>query len=83
MIATFALDGPEKCSGLKIQRYDGRTLAVELGPRFELPKTLPERHQTPRGGWQSFQYSLFKRGEENSLTPDPAASCTWASYVRS
>ena len=64
VIATFALDGPEKCSGLKIQRYDGRTLAVELGPRFELLKTLPERHQTPRGGWQSFQYSLFQRGRE-------------------
>jgi len=24
VIATFALDGPEKCSGLEVRRYDGR-----------------------------------------------------------
>jgi len=32
VIATFALDGPEKCSGLEVQRYDGNALAAELGP---------------------------------------------------
>jgi SAM-dependent methyltransferase len=61
VIATFALDGPEKCSGLEVRRYDGRTLTAELGPRFELLKSVPEMHQTPRGGRQSFQYSLFQR----------------------
>ena len=61
VIATFALDGPEKCSGLEVRRYDGSALAAELGPRFRLVKSVPERHQTPWNATQSFQYSLFKR----------------------
>ncbi len=61
VIATFALDGPERCSGLETRRYDGQTLAAELGPSFELLKSVPEMHVTPGGGRQSFQYSLFRR----------------------
>jgi SAM-dependent methyltransferase len=61
VIATFALDGPEVCSGLEVLRYDGRSLAAELGPQFELLKCVPEMHVTPGGGRQSFQYSLFRR----------------------
>lgn len=61
VIATFALDGPEKCSGLEVRRYDGSALAVELGSRFELLKTVAELHRTPWGAAQSFQYSLFER----------------------
>ena len=61
VIATFALDGPERCSGLETRRYDGQTLAAELGPSFELLKSVPEMHVTPGGGRQSFQFSLFRR----------------------
>lgn len=61
VIATFALDGPEKCSGLEVRRYDGNALAAELGPRFRLVKSVPELHRTPWNAPQSFQYSLFKR----------------------
>ncbi len=61
VIATFALDGPEKCSGLEVQRYDGPALATELGSHFALLKSLPEIHVTPWGKRQSFQYSLFRR----------------------
>jgi SAM-dependent methyltransferase len=61
IIATFALDGPEKCSGLPVCRYDGNTLAKELGRGFELLKTVAERHHTPWGAPQSFQYSVFAR----------------------
>jgi len=61
IIATFALDGPEKCSGLEVRRYDGQALAAELGPQFSLLKSLPEMHITPWGGEQPFQYSLLKR----------------------
>jgi len=61
VIATFALDGPEKCSGLEVRRYDGRTLAAELGPGLRLIKSIPELHRTPWNAPQSFQYSLFKR----------------------
>jgi SAM-dependent methyltransferase len=61
VIATFALDGPEKCSGLEVRRYDSSALAVELGPLFRLLKSVPEVHRTPWGTAQSFQYSLFER----------------------
>jgi len=61
VIGSFALDGPEKCSGLEVQRYDGPMLALELGPQFSLVKSEPEIHMTPWGKPQSFQFSLFKR----------------------
>jgi 2-polyprenyl-3-methyl-5-hydroxy-6-metoxy-1,4-benzoquinol methylase len=61
VIATFALDGPEECSGLEVRLYDGQSLAGELGRQFELLKCVPEMHLTPRGGRQSFQSSLFRR----------------------
>jgi SAM-dependent methyltransferase len=61
VIGSFALDGPQKCSGLEVQRYDGPMLAAELGPQFGLLKSEPEIHVTPWGKQQSFQFSLFKR----------------------
>ena len=61
VIATFALDGPEKCSGLPVQRYDGSAMAAELGAHFTLLQSLPQTHTTPQGKQQSFQFSLFRR----------------------
>jgi len=61
VIATFAPDGPEKCSGLEVRRYDSPGLAAELGLRFHLLRSVPELHRTPWGAAQSFQYSLFER----------------------
>jgi SAM-dependent methyltransferase len=61
VIGSFALDGPEKCSGLEVRRYDGPKLALELGPQFALLKSESEMHVTPWGKQQSFQFSLLKR----------------------
>jgi SAM-dependent methyltransferase len=61
IIATFAIDGPKKCSGLEVRQYDAPALAAELGEQFKLLKTLTELHQTPWGQPQAFQYSLFRR----------------------
>jgi SAM-dependent methyltransferase len=61
VIGTFALDGPEKCSGLPVQRYSHSSLAAELGPQFTLLTSESETHMTPWGAPQSFQFSLFKR----------------------
>lgn len=44
IIATFALDGPEKCSGLPIQRYSAVTLTEELGDGLELVEAIPHVH---------------------------------------
>jgi len=60
IIATFALDGPEKCSGLPVQRYSPETLANELGNRFELIEAWPEEHVTPWGSAQSFNWCAFR-----------------------
>jgi SAM-dependent methyltransferase len=61
IVATFALDGPEKCSGLPVQRYSPSLLAAELGQPFELVDALPLLHTTPWGTTQSFQYCRFTR----------------------
>ncbi len=61
IIGTFALDGPEKCSGLPVQRYDSRSLAEVLGSAFELADSHTETHRTPWGSTQSFQFSRFRR----------------------
>lgn len=61
VIATFAPDGPEKCSGLPVRRYDSDSLQAELGPEFRLVKSVRETHVTPRGAQQPFQYSVFER----------------------
>ncbi|MBR0809919.1 class I SAM-dependent methyltransferase [Bradyrhizobium diazoefficiens] len=61
IIATFAPDGPEKCSGLPVQRHDSASLAAELGPEFELIETRGETHHTPWNSTQAFQFSWFER----------------------
>ena len=59
IVATFALDGPEKCSGLPVARYSPDTLVHELGADFSLVQSVSHEHQTPWGSIQSFQYSRF------------------------
>ena len=61
IIATFALDGPEKCSGLPVQRYDASTLQRELGEDFRLIESRRETHTTPWDSTQSFQFARFVR----------------------
>lgn len=61
IIATFAHDGPEQCSGLPVQRYSPMTLQAELGAEFELVESLAHRHTTAWGSVQPFQYSRFLR----------------------
>jgi SAM-dependent methyltransferase len=61
ILATFALDGPEKCSGLPVQRHDAVSAMRELGPDFELLDTWPQAHTTPGGNVQKFNWCLFRR----------------------
>lgn len=61
VMATFALDGPEKCSGLPVQRYSPELLAARLGPRFELTGRANESHVTPSGAEQRFSYAVLRR----------------------
>lgn len=65
IIATFAPDGPETCSGLPVARYSPATLARKLellAPgQFRLIEHHAHQHVTPKGGRQQFQYSVFRR----------------------
>lgn len=61
VIATFAPDGPERCSGLPVVRYSPDMLAATLGPGFRLVDSRNHRHITPAGNEQSFQFSLLER----------------------
>jgi SAM-dependent methyltransferase len=61
IIGTFALDGPERCSGLPVTRHDAGSLARTLGPEFQLINTRPHEHVTPWGSRQQFQFSIFRR----------------------
>jgi SAM-dependent methyltransferase len=58
---TFALDGPEKCSGLPVCRYDADQLAKTLGERFVLIHQQHHVHETPSGNPQSFFFGVFRR----------------------
>lgn len=61
LMATFALDGPEKCSGLPVQRYSPTLLADRLGAAFRLAGEATETHVTPWGSEQRFSYAVLKR----------------------
>lgn len=61
IIATFALDGPERCSGLPVVRYDPVRLGQILGPGLQVVDSRRHVHATPWGTEQSFQFSVFRR----------------------
>jgi trans-aconitate methyltransferase len=61
IIATFAPDGPERCSGLPVVRYDAESLGHALGPAFKLIRTRRHEHATPWDSRQVFQFSVFRR----------------------
>ncbi len=56
IVATFAPDGPEVCSGLPVARYSSDDLSHSLGPMFEPLETRREVHTTPRGSAQPFTW---------------------------
>lgn len=61
ILGTFALDGPERCSGLPVMRHDAASLGAVLGPSFALIESRNHAHRTPSGNVQRFQFSRFRR----------------------
>jgi trans-aconitate methyltransferase len=59
IIATFGIDGPEKCSNLQIKQYDTNSIIDELGEQFTLLETFDEYHVTPKNVQQKFSYFHF------------------------
>jgi SAM-dependent methyltransferase len=58
----FAPDGPPRCSGLPVARYDPEELAARLGPHWSLIARAREEHATPGGAVQPFTWTAFRRG---------------------
>lgn len=61
VIGTFALNGPERCSGLPVCRYDAAGLAAQFAEHFRLIGKLAETHRTPGGSAQNFQFAILAR----------------------
>ncbi len=61
IIATFAIGGPTKCSGLDIVQYDAEKLMAVLGTGFELVEDRTEIHITPASEEQKFAYFRLNR----------------------
>ena len=56
IVSTFGPEGPTKCSGLDVVRYDTDSLHDQFGTRFRLVDSVKELHQTPFGTTQQFLY---------------------------
>ncbi len=61
IVASFGLEGPQKCSGLDVVRYNPETMSAEFGGQFTLVDSLDETHNTPFGTTQEFIYCYFKK----------------------
>jgi SAM-dependent methyltransferase len=61
VIGGFAPDGPTSCSGLPVARRSAEDLAGIFAPRFNLVRKREERHRTPAGVEQAYEYALMLR----------------------
>jgi len=68
VIATFALDGPERCGGLDVRRYDAQLLSSEVGDGWSLADEQAVTHVTPSHVEQRFVYGMFRRNERTEPT---------------
>ena len=61
VVATFAEDGPERCSGLPVARYRAAELHAVFGADYELLESTRETHRTPGGAEQHFTWIRMRR----------------------
>ena len=60
IVATFAADGPTRCSGLEVVRYAPDELHAQFGADFQLLESVREEHRTPTGAVQAFIYCICR-----------------------
>ena len=60
IVATCGPEGPEKCSGMDVVRYDAGSLHGEFGAKFRLLDSVTELHETPWGTPQQFMYCFCR-----------------------
>lgn len=64
IVATFAKDGPSRCSGLPVMQYDAEGIHEEFGDSFEMVGHDRSLHQTPTGKEQKFVYCFCRKAEK-------------------
>jgi 2-polyprenyl-3-methyl-5-hydroxy-6-metoxy-1,4-benzoquinol methylase len=60
IVSTFGPEGPTKCSGLDVVRYEAESLHAEFGVRFRLLGSSKELHRTPFNTIQQFLYCFCR-----------------------
>ena len=61
VIGTFALDGPDRCSGLEARQYSASSLSAVFSPLFRTVEARQQEHTTPEGQMQHFTFLLLQR----------------------
>lgn len=61
ILGVFAADGPDRCSGLPVTRYDPADLASMIGAGFDVVARRREEHRTPSGAVQPFTWLALRR----------------------
>ncbi len=69
LVATFADDGPTRCSGLEVARYSPQALHGQFGAAFHLLRSCSEDHVTPGGTHQAFTYCLCRYAPQAGVRP--------------
>lgn len=68
IVASFAPDGPTRCSGLEVVRYSPGAMHAEFGAGFTPVDSVREDHRTPAGSTQAFIYCLCRVGTPTAAT---------------
>lgn len=61
VVAGFAPDGPERCSGQRVARRSAGEIESLFAPQFGLVESEHEDHLTPSGASQSFLIALLRK----------------------
>lgn len=65
LVATFAEDGPTRCSGLEVRRHSAQALRNAFADGFAPLSEGRQEHGTPSGTVQAFTWCLFRRRESD------------------
>lgn len=77
IVASFASDGPTRCSGLEVVRYNADTMHAEFGPEFTLVDSAREDHRTPVESTQAFIYCLCRVESPTGATVRIGSPADW------
>ena len=61
ILATFADDGPDKCSGLEVCKYSEKDMENSFSAAFKVIESFKYKHLTPFGTIQNFTFSVFRK----------------------